>query len=157
MYARPLGWNMKAMNVVGEYRMQAVFASDSGATGIGYWCYNHGPSMWEPIHPEYPIVYHTTPDEPITSSRRWEAIRESVEDARILVALREKLTDGSTSDAATEKIRHLLDVTVPGMARKSLAEMHLGSARYVLDDTNDDGMVDSFRAELLDCVAAVVG
>lgn len=155
MYARPLGWNTKAMNVVGEFRMQAVFAAHYGATGIGYWCYNHGPSMWNTIHPEYPIVYHTTPDAPITSSRRWEAVRESVEDARILVALRGKLADGSVGEAAKAKIRHLLDVTLPRMAEKSLAEMDLGVARYVLDDTNDDEMVAAFRRELLDCVALV--
>ncbi len=153
MYARPLGWNTKAMNIVGEFRMQAVFAAHYGATGIGYWCYNHGPSMWNPIHPEYPIVYHTTPDGPITSSRRWEAVRESVEDARILVALREKLADGSIGEAAKAKIRHLLDVTLPGMADKSLTEMHLGTARYVIDDTNNDVMVETFRRELLHCVA----
>ena len=153
MYARPMGWNTKTINVVGEFRMQAVFAAHYGATGIGYWCYNHGPSMWNPIHPEYPIVYHTAPDDPITSSRRWEAVREAVEDARILIALREKLGDGSVSDAAKAKIRHLLGVTLPSMADKSLTEMHLGTARYVIDDTNNDVMVETFRRELLDCVA----
>ena len=157
MYARPLGWNNKAINVVGECRMQAVFATRYGATGIGYWCYNIGPCMWEPAHAEYPIVYHTDAESPITVSRRWEAIRESVEDARIVVALRGKLTDETVSDDAKEKIRRLVEVTLPAMADKSLGEMHLGTARYVLDDTNDEAMVSSFRQELMDCVAAVCG
>ena len=155
MYARPMGWNTKIINIVGEFRMQAVFAANYGATGIGYWCYNHGPSMWNPIQPEYPIVYHTNPDDPITSSRRWEAVREAIEDVRILVALREKLADASISDAAKAKIHHLLDVTVPTMADKSVAEMHLVTARYVLDATNNDATVEAFRRELLDCVALV--
>ncbi|HRU24191.1 MAG TPA: PQQ-binding-like beta-propeller repeat protein [Candidatus Latescibacteria bacterium] len=157
MYARPMGWNTKAINIVGEFRMQAVFAVRYGATGIGYWCYNHGESMWNPVHAEYPIVYQTSPDGPVTSSRRWEAVRESVEDSRIVVALREKLADASVSDAAKAKIRHLVEVTLPGMADKSLTEMHLGTAPYVLDDTNNDAMVAAFREELLDCVELVSG
>jgi hypothetical protein len=157
MYARPLGWNTKAMNVVGEFRMQAVFAMNYGATGIGYWSYNHGECMWNAVNAEYPIVYQTAPGEPITSSRRWEAVRESIEDTRILIALREKLQDASVSDIAKAKIRHLLDVTVSNLADKSLTEMHLGTARYVLDETNSDAAVVAFREELLDCVALVVG
>jgi outer membrane protein assembly factor BamB len=157
MYARPLGWNTKAINVVAEFRMQAVFATNYGATGIGYWCYNAGPNMWDAVDAEYPIVYQADPDGPITASRRWEAVRESVEDARILMTLRAMLVDGSVQDSAKAKIQHLIDVTVPAMADKSLAEMHLGTARYVLDDTNNDEMVETFRRELLDCVAAVIG
>jgi outer membrane protein assembly factor BamB len=156
MYARPLGWNTKAMNIVGEFRMQGPFAANYGATGMGYWCYNAGDSMWDAVHPEYPIVYQAEPGGPITSSRRWEAVRESIEDTRILVALRDRLTDDTTSDAAKKHIRHLVEVTLPAMADKSLAEMHLGTARYVLDDTNDDAMVETFRSELLDCVEAVI-
>ena len=156
MYARPLGWNTKAMNVVGEFRMQAVFAANYGATGIGYWCYNAGPNMWEAVDAEYPIIYQREPGAPITSSRRWEAVRESVEDTRILIGLRDRLGDDSTPESAKEKIRHLLEVTLPAMADKSLCEMHLGTARYVLDDTNDEEMVVSFRQELLDCVEAVI-
>ncbi|HQI77119.1 MAG TPA: hypothetical protein PK384_11455, partial [Candidatus Latescibacteria bacterium] len=75
----------------------------------------------------------------------------------IVVALREKLADASVSDAAKEKIRHLVEVTLPGMADKSLTEMHLGTAPYVLDDTNNDAMVAAFREELLDCVELVSG
>jgi outer membrane protein assembly factor BamB len=157
MYARPLGWNTKAINVVGEFRMQAVFATNYGATGIGYWCYNAGPNMWDAVDAEYPIIYQADPDGPITASRRWEAVRESVEDARILMTLRAMLVDGSLQDSARSKIQHLIDVTVPAMADKSLAEMHLGTARYVLDDTNNDEMVETFRRELIDCVVAVIG
>lgn len=157
MYARPMGWNTKAINIVGEFRMQAVFAVRYGATGIGYWCYNHGESMWNPVHAEYPIVYQTAPDSPVTCSRRWEAVRESVEDARIVVALREKLADASVNETAKAKIRHLLEVTLPAFADKSLTEMHLGTAPYVLDDTNNDAMVAAFREELLDCVEMVAG
>ena len=48
-YARPIGANTKTINVVAQYRMAAVFGFNFGATGIGYWCYNAGPSMWDPV------------------------------------------------------------------------------------------------------------
>ncbi len=108
-----------------------------------------------PEDQEYPIVYQAHLEGPVTVSRRWEAVRESVEDARIVVSLRNRLSDDETSDEAKAKIQYLMEVTLPALADTSLAEMHLGTARYVLDDTNDDEMVAAFRDELMDCVAAV--
>ena len=153
-YARPTGANTKTINVSGQYRMAAVFGFNFGATGIGYWCYNAGPSMWEPIKDEYPLVYANS-DGTVTSSRRWEAVREGMEDARILIALREKLSDDSVSAEAKAKIRHLLEETLPGIANQSLYEVRLGVARYALDASNNDGTVEAFRRELLDCAALV--
>ena len=153
-YARPIGANTKTINVVAQYRMPAVFGLSYGATGVGYWCYNVGPSMWEPIKDEYPHVY-ANPDGSHTSSRRWEAIRESMEDARILIALRDRLSDESVDAEARAKIRHLLNETVTGLASQSLGEMRLGVARYVLDASSNDDTVERFRAEMLDCAALV--
>ncbi|HRS94728.1 MAG TPA: hypothetical protein P5179_05610, partial [Candidatus Latescibacteria bacterium] len=154
-YARPIGWHTKTINVAGQYRMAPVFTVAFGATGLGYWCYNHGPSMWEAVEAEFPLVY-VNPDTTHTASRRWEAVREGMEDARIMLALRERLSDEHVNAAAKQKIRHLLEVTAPDFARHSLEEVRLGVARYALDATNNDGTVGAFRQELLDCVAATV-
>lgn len=125
-----------------------------GATGIGWWCYNHGPSMWDPIPFEYPLVY-TNEDGTVTTSRRWEAVREGVEDARILIALRERLGDDSVSGEAKEKIRHLLEKTVPELSKQTMEYARLGVARYVIDETHNDELVERLRAEMMNCVAAV--
>ena len=151
-YARPVGANVKAINVVAQYRLPALFANHFGATGIGYWCYNVGPSMWDAIALEYPLVY-TNEDGTFTTSRRWEAVRESVEDARIVITLREKLNDPKVSETAKAKIRHLVDVTLPAIAEQSLNEAKLGMARYVLDATNNDETVNILRHEILECVS----
>ena len=151
-FARPIGANTKTINVVAQYRMSAVQALHFGGDGIGYWCYNAGDSMWDAIRDEYPLVY-INDDETHTSSRRWEAVREGMEDARILIALREKLADPAASDAAKARIRHLLDETVAGVARQSLGEVKLGVARYVIDASNNDATVETLRAEMMDCVA----
>lgn len=155
-YARPIGANTKTINIVGQYRLAAVFGLHFGTTGIGYWCYNAGDSMWDAVEHEYPLVY-ANPDGTHTSSRRWEAVREGMEDARILIALRDMLQSGSVDREAKEKIRHLLDKTVAGISEQSLKEVHLGVARYVLDNTNDDQAVEQLRDEMMDCVALVSG
>jgi len=152
-YGRPIGWHTKTINVAGEHRMAGVFAFNYGATGIGYWCYNLGKSMWGVTDDEFSLVY-TDSTGFNTSCRRWEAVREGVEDARILIALREKLSDPSVSAAAKAKIRHLLEVTLPDMANQSIEEARTGASRYVLDATNNDESVATFRRELLDCAAA---
>jgi len=151
-YARPIGANVKTINVVAQYRLPALFAHHFGATGIGYWCYNVGPSMWDTIDMEYPLVYKNE-DGTHTSCRRWEAVRESVEDTRILIALRKKLADPNINEAAKERIRHLVEVTLPAIAEQSLKEVNMGVARYVIDASNNDDTVKILRQELMDCVA----
>lgn len=153
-YARPIGANVKTINVVAQYRMPALFANHFGATGIGYWCYNVGPSMWDAIELEYPLVY-VNKDQTQTRSRRWEAVRESMEDARIVIALRELVKKASIGAAVKEQINHLLEVTLPAMATQSLEEARLGVARYVIDDSNNDESVRKLRKEILDCVAGL--
>ena len=76
-----------------------------------------------------------------------------MEDTRILIALREKLSDESVGAEAKEKIRHLLEETLPSISSQSLDEVHLGVARYVMDDSNNDGTVERLRSEMMDCVA----
>lgn len=155
-FARPVGANTKTINVAAQYRLAAPFTMNYGATGLGYWCYNVGPSMWDPIELEYPLVY-SNPDGTQTSSRRWEAVREGMEDTRILLALRDKLTDASASDVVKDKIRHLLDVTLREISTQAMDELHLGVARYVIDASNNDESVARLRNELLDCAALVAG
>ncbi|NUM52043.1 MAG: PQQ-binding-like beta-propeller repeat protein [Candidatus Hydrogenedentes bacterium] len=154
LFSRPIGANTKTVNVVAQYRLSAIIAMNYGATGIGWWCYNHGPSMWDPIPFEYPLVY-TNEDGTVTTSRRWEAVREGVEDARILIALRERLGDDSVSGEAKEKIRHLLEKTVPELSKQTMEYARLGVARYVIDETHNDELVERLRAEMMNCVAAV--
>jgi len=155
-YARPIGANTKTINVVAQYRLAAPFTFSFGAAGLGFWCYNVGPSMWDAIDDEYPLVY-VNADGTHTSCRRWEAVREGMEDARILIALREKLTDPSVGPEVKGRIRRLLEETLGGLARQALEEVHLGVAGYVLDDTNNDATVVRLRAEMLDCVALLAG
>ena len=67
-YSRPVGPNLKNMNLVGDYRNAALFALRHNATGIGYWCYNMGGDPWGRIDMEYMLVYPGRTG-PVTSRR----------------------------------------------------------------------------------------
>ncbi len=153
-YARPIGANTKTINVVAQYRMQAVHGFNFGTDGIGYWCYNVGESLWGPVGFEYALVY-VNEDGTSTSSRRWEAVRESMEDVRILTALRNKLDDPAIPASIKKQIRALLNGTVDELSRQTLKEAQLGVARYMLDASNNDATVEQFRNEMMDCIKSL--
>jgi len=94
---------------------------------------------------------------PVTS-RRWEAVREGIEDFRIASALRKRLdaTDGARlNDDVRARVKNLLETRLPEMIDRSFNEMRLGLGRTVLDVSNNDETIDAFRNELIDCAQAV--
>ena len=144
------------LNLIGDYRAAAPFAFRHGATGIGFWCYNLGGDPWGRIDMEYLLVYPGL-TRPVTS-RRWEAVREGIEDYRILTALRKCLApDAGTklTDDARSRIRHLLEVSLPDMLDQSFAEMTRGLGRSVVDASNNDATIGAFRREMMACVEVV--
>ncbi len=157
-YARPIGPNIKNINIIGQFRTAALFALRYGATGIGYWCYNSGGDPWTRIKDEYPLVYPGR-TKPVTS-RRWEAVREGIEDFRILTALRERLgaTDTARLDQETQdRVRRFLEVGLPALVAPGSYQMSLGLARSTIDASNNDAQLNAFRREMMDCVSAVSG
>jgi len=154
-YSRPVGANLKNINLVGQYRTSALFAFRHSATGIGYWCYNQGGDPWGRVDMEYMLVY---PGEkkPVTS-RRWEAVREGIEDYRILAALRKTLDTNSCTAAARGRIKHLLEVSLPGLLDQGYNEAGRGLGRPVLDASYNDATIGAFRGEMIECVEALAG
>jgi hypothetical protein len=88
---------------------------------------------------------------PVTS-RRWEAVREGIEDYRILAALRARL-EGSGKSAVSEdakaRIRHLLEVSVPRFVDQVMDFLQIPQ--------NLDETLRAVRDEMMDCVRAVSG
>jgi len=152
-YSRPIGPNLKNMNLIGDYRAAALFAFRHGATGIGFWCYNQGGDPWGRIDMEYMLVYPGR-TKPVTS-RRWEAVREGIEDYRILAALRKRLAadrGAILTDDARVRIKHLLEISLPGMLDPSFIEMTHGLGRSVIDASNNDATIGAFRHKMMECV-----
>jgi len=156
-YARPVGANIKNVNLIGQFRTAAHYAFRWGTTGMGYWCYNIGEDPWGRINYEYPLVYPGR-TKPVTS-RRWEAVRESVEDYRIMAALRARLSSETKPvlpAPVQSQVRDLLDVRLPAMIDKSHDEVVLGLGGKVLDTTNTEADFIEFREAMIDCVEAAV-
>ena len=153
-FSRPVGANLKNINILGEYRTAALFALRHDATGIGFWCYNIGEDPWGRTTHEYSMVYPGK-DGPVTS-RRWEALREGLEDYRIVTALREKMKqDESLSEGTKERIQRLIEDHLPDLLDRSWEEMTLGLSREVLDASMNEERFAAFHKEMMDCVAAV--
>ena len=130
-YARPVGPNIKNINLVGQFRISALAAYRCNATGIGYWSYNLGDDLWGRVALEYPLVYKGI-TKPI-DSRRWEAVRESVEDYRILKSIRATLENKSVNlSPETRKEAEKLFQNITFLVDQSDKEMKLGMSRSVM-------------------------
>ena len=131
--------NDKAVDVVTSFLSAPMFALRYDLTGIGFWTYCVSQEdNWTRSSDEYPIIY-PSPAGPVTS-RRWEALREGTDDYRIIVALRARAAEPGTPAAAKQKIEHLLRTTLP---------------QYV-DNGPNESAATALRAELMDCVEAVL-
>jgi outer membrane protein assembly factor BamB len=134
------GRTLKAADVVAEYRIAGIFAFRHGLTGLGFWTSISNPEdPWARARYEYPMLY-TGRTAPVTS-RRWEAVREGIEDFRILTALKARLdarTAPPLSNDARAKVKRLLEVSVP---------------QYI-DGVTDEAGLDRLRGEIMDCVEA---
>lgn len=154
--SRPVGPNTKNINLFYEYRTAALFAIRNGASGIGFWCYNlTNENMWSRAKMEYNLIYPGITG-PVTS-RRWEAVREGIEDARIVAALQEYLKPGSKVDKSVrEKIEHLVLVSLPGLVDPAAQAVKIGQSREVFDLLGNDAKMNDFRNEMLDCIQALI-
>lgn len=153
-YARPMGPNIKNINIVGQFRISPLAAMRWNAIGIGYWSYNHGPDMWGRTMFEYPLVYKGT-EKPV-NSRRWEAVREGIEDYRIILKLKElqKQNPNQLLPEADKKINHLVQ-SMNELVDQSDREIKLGLSRKVIDATNSEESVKKLRKEIMDCIKSV--
>jgi outer membrane protein assembly factor BamB len=152
-YSRPVGANLKNVNLVAQYRTAALFAFRYRATGIGFWCYNSGGDPWGRIDMEYMLVYPG--DKKPVTSRRWEAVREGVEDYRILASLAKSAQadeTAKTTAGARARIKHLIEISLPGLLDQSYNEAGRGLGREVIDASNNDATIGVFRQEMMTCV-----
>jgi len=92
----------KHQTSLGYYRGQAWLAWRHGMTGIGFWSYctsQDDPWFVPKLRYDYLLVY---PGNGVVSSKRWEAVRDGIEDYAMLALLRQKLQAGKTSAKAED-------------------------------------------------------
>jgi outer membrane protein assembly factor BamB len=83
--------NAKHQSPLGYYRGQAWLAWRHRMTGIGFWSYctsQDDPWFVPKLRYDYLLVY---PGDGVVSSKRWEAVRDGIEDYSMLALLRQKL------------------------------------------------------------------
>jgi len=153
--SRPVGPNIKNINLIYEFRTAALLALRNGVSGIGFWCYNlSGENPWSRIKLEYNLVYPGVMKS--ITSRRWEAVREGIEDYRILAALKKYLSPELNSDAEVRKrIEHLINISLPDLVDPGYQAMKLGQPREVFDQVCSESKMNAFRDEMMACVKLV--
>ena len=155
-HARPIGPNIKNINIIAEYRIAPLFVLSYGGSGGGYWCYNKGEDMWTRIKNEYRLVYEGR-TQPIPA-RRWEAVREGIEDYRILVALRDRLDAADSVPLSADlqaRIRHLLGARMRALVDEGRVAMGMGLSARELDLIYGEDLTKAFRDEMMACVEGV--
>jgi len=152
--SRPVGPNIKNINLIYEFRTAALLALRNGVSGIGFWCYNlSGENPWSRIKLEYNLVYPGI-SKSITS-RRWEAVREGIEDYRIIDALKKHLREPNADAEICKNIAHLINVSLPALVDPGYRAMKLGQSREVFDRVCSESKMDGFRDEMMACVKMV--
>lgn len=92
--------NAKHQSPLGYYRAQAWLAWHHGLTGIGFWsyCTSSSDPWYVPVGTnDYLLIYQ---GKGVVSSKRWEAIRDGVEDYNLLRLLQQKVVSGALKGKA---------------------------------------------------------
>lgn len=103
--------NAKHLSPLGYYRGQSWLAWRHGLTGIGFWTYctsSEDPWFKSSVSPDYLMTYQ---GESVVSSKRWEAVRDGIEDYSMLTVLRghvSKARGDSKKQDAVKKAETLL-------------------------------------------------
>jgi hypothetical protein len=94
--------NAKHQSPLGYYRAQAWLAWRHQMTGIGFWSYctsQDDPWFVPKLRYDYLLVY---PGNGVVSSKRWEAVRDGIEDYGMLALLRQRLQANHPSAKAED-------------------------------------------------------
>lgn len=90
----------KHQSPLGYYRGQAWLAWHHGLTGIGFWNYCVGPEPWYEKG-EYVMIYQ---GDGVVPSKRWQAVRDGVEDYSMLWRLRQAADAAAKAGCAPKSV-----------------------------------------------------
>jgi outer membrane protein assembly factor BamB len=140
------GRTLKGGDLVAQYRAAGLCAFRYDLTGAGFWTSIAGADdPWTRTEGyDYMILYPGW-TRPVTS-RRWEAVREGIEDFRILTALRARLA--SSGKDSQDRITHLLQIALPAFISDVM--------NYQEIPQHLDKELKALRDEMMECVAASV-
>jgi len=118
--------NAKHQSPLGYYRGQAWLAWHYGLTGIGFWSYCTSRfDPWYRADKEYLLIYQ---GDGVVPSKRWEAVRDGVEDYAMLTVLKAAADKAQEEGRAAEAVAE---------ARKLLGETATEIGNYCGRDRDD--------------------
>lgn len=147
--------DVKRLLPLGYYRANSWQAVQMGLTGTGFWTqmYGNDNDMWlRRDTNEWGGTYATFGDEVI--SRRWEAWRDGLEDARLFLWLKQLAADAKaagTHEAAVAKAETLLQVDMPEVVRRSFNAHDI--TRFLRDYEMEFDEVNRIRWTAVDLIA----
>jgi len=97
--------SVKHRSPLGYYRSQAWLSWHHGLTGIGFWSYctsDHDPWYVPVGGDEHLLIYQ---GKGVVTSKRWEAVRDGVEDYSMLVQLRDAVQKASNQPSKADTVR----------------------------------------------------
>ena len=107
MWTYSCGDNVKHMSPLGYNRAQMWMCFNDGHTGGGFWTYSAGgESNWHTSGMDYSLVYPG--DYGPIPSKRWEAVRDGVEDYGMLMALKAAAEAPGADPELVRRTRDLL-------------------------------------------------
>ena len=107
----------KHLSPLAYYRGQAWMVWKYGHTGIGFWTYYQGPEFWfQPVQGnDYAMIYE---GKGVVTSKRWEAVRDGVEDFALLNALKtatDSIKKTGGNDEFVKEARTILEERASGI------------------------------------------
>ncbi len=127
--------NGKKLSPLNYYRGQAWMCWKFGHTGIGFWTYFSTPKTW--FQPEAGFEYDMVYDgKGVVTSKRWEAVRDGVEDYSLLYALRMATESAEQKNAPKELIEKARHVYIDKAA--VIADFYKKHKNNIIIDGYDD-------------------
>ena len=110
MWSYACAGHAKHLSPLGYYRGQSWLAWGQGLKGIGFWSYCT--TRDEPWYSAKANAEHTFsyPGNGVVTSKRWEAIRDGIEDYSMLSALREAAESAAARGVAPDAVREAEDL-----------------------------------------------
>jgi outer membrane protein assembly factor BamB len=115
--------NCRILRPLGFYRSQPWLAWHWGIEGGGWWVYNQGTDLWGTAPDREPDYGGVTYDgRSLVTSRRWEAMRDGIEDFNALCLLKERAETADDAEALRtieEAVAHVAGEALTGVPREA--------------------------------------
>lgn len=145
--------DVRWLKPLGFYRMQPWVAARYGLDGSGYWVYAYD-DLWGvgPDEPSFGAV-QIEPDNTLTTTRRWEASRDGIEDSTLLHLLSDAIEAAEARGRDVSAARKLRQEALDAIAARQDAVDAI--TRWLIDHEMDFEAVQRYRRMIAEAIVAL--